>query len=145
MRAQFRTFRVPLKLGPSGTIRRKSRCFALWLALLAMLCEGVMPIYGMAFAAGNDDFAAICHASGLVQLPPDISGGAGSPAYPDRVSQYSCPFCLVLAAHFVEPQRIALSVRWTTLVETISPPEEHIGRLAVSCTPLQIRAPPATV
>jgi len=112
-------------------------------AVLAVLCQLVLPVYGMAAlpAAGAAGAVPLCTANGIVWIawdgqPGDTSGGHQGTA---------CPFCFAQGATFIPPPPVAAVdgplVFW---VATAAPPHEGPGPLAHPAKPPPGRAPPPT-
>ena len=112
-------------------------------ALLAVLCQLVLPVYGMAAlpAAGTAGAVPICTVNGIVWIqwdgqPDDTSGSQQGTA---------CPFCFAQGASFIPPSPVAaVGVSLVFWPATAPQPHEGPGPLIHPAEPPPGRAPPTT-
>jgi len=128
---------------PAPSTQRKKWGLGKWLALYAMVCQAVVPIYFMALASSDDGRIPVCTGSGIVWIALDEPNDAGDPIKKDQLGAGFCPFCQAQSAPLAAPDAIALPIRavvqWTDALR----PGDNRPRITHAYDPPRIRAPPA--
>jgi hypothetical protein len=122
----------------------RSRCFAAWIAIFAILLAALAPGISQAFAASQPQsapWAEICTSAGM-QVRQGLAPTGDSGEHKGMMST-QCPFCLNHAAHFAlpaTPPELALAIDAGAAVpcSSVTTPSQRFA-----CTSPQSRAPPA--
>ncbi len=116
---------------------------ATWLAVLALLIQALLPIYGMAAALNvGAERVPVCSGTGIVWLPVD-EGRTAPPSGPAAVKV--CPFCAVHCTAFVSPAAATVEVGTVAALRERTVPVADAPRRTVLPRNGLSRAPPRAV
>jgi hypothetical protein len=111
-----------------------------WLALIGMLGQLLVPVYGMAAAPQGDGAIPICTANGVIWVS---LGDEDAPISPNLPVEKPCHFCISQATPYSASGAIGWPIRAAHQGAQAFRPAEHQFRSTHAYTPQHTRAPPA--